>query len=80
MPRGCYGKIFPAFLFLFPKFLGRTGFDRNFFGFSNFRANIFFIFQLSTGNFLGFSNFKPKKIPEIFDPIRSCSVRSTTGL
>jgi len=29
--------------------------------FSNFCANIFFFFQLSTGKFSGFSNFEPKK-------------------
>jgi len=64
MLRGFFREIFPAFLVFVPKFLGRTDFDRNIFGFSRFRANIFFIFQLSTGNFLGFLNFEPEKNPK----------------
>jgi len=77
---GFFQEIFPAILVLFPKFFGRTHFNRKNFGISNFRAGFFCIFQLSTGNFSGFSNFEPKKIPENSGTRELPPMRSTTGI
>jgi hypothetical protein len=67
-------KIFGTFPDFAGTFFGFSNFDRKIFRIFKFRANFFWIFQLSTGKFLGFSNFEPEKIPEMQIQLESGAV------
>ena len=68
-----------------PKFSGNLDFLPKKSGRTNFRPELFWIFQISTGKFLGFSNFAPTFFrffnfqPEIFFGFRNFAAEKSPG-